>query len=77
MDRFIDTIEWVAAFFVGIVAAKILLQVLLRNQFNDTIPDSDYLGRQMLGQLLLKLCNFIFAAEKAGDLDGQVVLAFG
>jgi len=31
MDRFIDTIEWIAAAFVGIVAANIFLAVLLRN----------------------------------------------
>jgi len=33
MDRFIDSIEGVAAFFVGIVAANIFLQALLRNLF--------------------------------------------
>jgi TRAP-type C4-dicarboxylate transport system permease small subunit len=31
MDRFIDTIEWIAAGFVGLVAANIFLAVLLRN----------------------------------------------
>ena len=31
MDRFIDTIEWIAAGFVGIVAANIFIAVLLRN----------------------------------------------
>ena len=40
MDRFIDTIEWVAAFFVGIVAANIFLAVMLRNLFGVAIPDS-------------------------------------
>ncbi len=30
MDRFIDTIEWLAAAFVGIVAADIFISVLLR-----------------------------------------------
>ena len=39
MDRFIDTIEWIAAGFVGIVAANIFLSVLLRNLFNYSIPD--------------------------------------
>ena len=29
MDRFIDTIEWIAAGFVGIVAANIFLAVIL------------------------------------------------
>ena len=31
MDRFIDTIEWIAAAFVGIVALNIFLAVILRN----------------------------------------------
>ena len=31
MDRIIDTIEWIAAGFVGIVALDIFLSVLLRN----------------------------------------------
>jgi TRAP-type C4-dicarboxylate transport system permease small subunit len=52
MDRFIDTIEWVAAFFVGIVAANIFLQVLLRNLFAYSIPDSYDFGRLMLGILI-------------------------
>src|SRR6185369_2088117 len=52
MDRFIDTIEWVAAFFVGIVAANIFLQVLLRNLFTYSIPDSYDFGRLMLGILI-------------------------
>jgi TRAP-type transport system small permease protein len=52
MDRFIDTIEWVAAFFVGIVAANIFLQVLLRNLFSYSIPDSYDVGRLMLGILI-------------------------
>ena len=52
MDRFIDSIEWVAAFFVGIVAANIFLQVLLRNLFAYSIPDSYDFGRLMLGILI-------------------------
>jgi TRAP-type C4-dicarboxylate transport system permease small subunit len=52
MDRFIDTIEWIAAFFVGIVAANIFLAVILRNVFNFTIPDSFDLGRLLLGILI-------------------------
>src|SRR3569623_1174040 len=40
MDRFIDTIEWIAAGFVG---------VLLRNTFNYAIPDSFDIGRMFLG----------------------------
>ena len=34
MDRFIDTIEWIAAGFVGIVALNIFIGVLLRNTLN-------------------------------------------
>ena len=52
MDRFIDSIEWVAAFFVGIVAANIFLQVLLRNLFAYSIPDSYDFGRLLLGILI-------------------------
>src|SRR6185295_1945854 len=52
MDRFIDTIEWVAAFFVGIVAANIFLAVLLRNVFSVSIPDAYDFGRLMLGVLI-------------------------
>ena len=33
MDRFIDGIEWIAAFFVGIVALDIFVSVLLRYFF--------------------------------------------
>ena len=52
MDRFIDTIEWIAAAFVGIVAANIFLAVLLRNLFNYAIPDSFDIGRMLLGILI-------------------------
>ncbi len=52
MDRFIDTIEWIAAAFVGIVAANIFIAVLLRNIFNYAIPDSFDIGRMMLGILI-------------------------
>ena len=52
MDRFIDTIEWIAAAFVGIVAANIFLAVLLRNIFNYSIPDSFDIGRMFLGILI-------------------------
>ncbi len=38
MDRFIDTIEWIAAGFVGIVALNIFIGVLLRNMLNYSIP---------------------------------------
>ena len=52
MDRFIDTIEWIAAGFVGIVAANIFLAVLLRNVFSYAIPDSFDFGRLLLGILI-------------------------
>jgi TRAP-type C4-dicarboxylate transport system permease small subunit len=52
MDRFIDSIEWVAAFFVGIVALDIFLSVLLRNTLNYAIPDSFDIGRLLLGILI-------------------------
>jgi TRAP-type C4-dicarboxylate transport system permease small subunit len=52
MDRFIDSIEWIAAFFVGIVAADIFLSVVLRNVFNYAIPDAFDFGRLLLGILI-------------------------
>src|SRR6201993_139989 len=52
MDRFIDTIEWIAAGFVGIVAINIFVAVLLRNLFNYSIPDSFDIGRMLLGILI-------------------------
>jgi TRAP-type C4-dicarboxylate transport system permease small subunit len=52
MDRFIDGIEWIAAFFVGIVALDIFLSVLLRNTLNYSIPDSFDIGRMLLGILI-------------------------
>jgi TRAP-type C4-dicarboxylate transport system permease small subunit len=52
MDRFIDSIEWVAAGFVGIVAADVFISVLLRNVFNISIPDSYDIGRLLLGILI-------------------------
>jgi TRAP-type transport system small permease protein len=52
MDRFIDTIEWIAAGFVGIVAVNIFVAVLLRNLFSYAIPDSFDIGRMLLGILI-------------------------
>ncbi len=51
-DKIIDVIEWLAASFVGIVAANIFLSVILRKFFNAQIPDSYDLGRQLLGVLI-------------------------
>jgi TRAP-type C4-dicarboxylate transport system permease small subunit len=52
MDRFIDTIEWIAALFVGLVAADIFVSVLLRNLFSTAIPDSFNFGQLLLGILI-------------------------
>jgi TRAP-type transport system small permease protein len=52
MDRFIDSIEWVAAIFVGVVAADIFISVLLRYLFSYTIPDSYDFGQLLLGILI-------------------------
>jgi TRAP-type C4-dicarboxylate transport system permease small subunit len=52
MDRFIDGIEWLAAAFVGIVAADIFVSVLLRYFFAVSIPDSYDFGKLLLGILI-------------------------
>jgi TRAP-type C4-dicarboxylate transport system permease small subunit len=52
MDRFIDAIELLAAFFVGIVATDIFVSVLLRYFFSVQIPDSYDFGRLLLGILI-------------------------
>jgi TRAP-type transport system small permease protein len=52
MDRFIDGIELIAAFFVGIVATDIFVSVLLRYFFSVQIPDSYDFGRLLLGILI-------------------------
>ena len=52
MDRIIDTIELIAAAFVGIVAADIFISVLLRRFFSVQIPDSYDFGRLLLGILI-------------------------
>ena len=51
-DRIIDAIEWMAALFVGIVAANIFISVFLRKFFNTSIPDSYDFGRLLLGILI-------------------------
>ena len=52
MDRVIDTIEWLAAIFVGLVALDIFVSVLLRKFFDTSIPDSYDFGRLLLGILI-------------------------
>ena len=51
-DRLIAGIEWVAAGFVGLVAADIFVSVLLRYFFNYSIPDGYDFGRLLLGVLI-------------------------
>jgi len=51
MDRIIDTIEAIAALFVGLVAADIFISVVLR-RFGLQIPDSYDFGRMLLGILI-------------------------
>ncbi len=52
MDRFIDSIEWIAAFFVGIVALNTFLAVFMRKFFSVTIPDYYNFGQFLLGILI-------------------------
>ncbi len=52
MDGFIDSIELIAAGFVGIVCADIFISVLLRYFFAYSIPDSYDFGRLLLGILI-------------------------
>jgi TRAP-type C4-dicarboxylate transport system permease small subunit len=52
MDRFIDAIELIAAFFVGLVAADTFISVMLRYLFSVSIPDSYDFGRMLLGILI-------------------------
>ena len=51
-DKIIHVIEWLAASFVGVVAADIFISVLLRKFFNTSIPDSYDLGCNLLGILI-------------------------
>jgi TRAP-type C4-dicarboxylate transport system permease small subunit len=52
MDRFIDSIEWIAAFFVGIVALNTFIAVVMRKFFAVTIPDYYNFGQFLLGILI-------------------------
>ncbi|MDN5751512.1 MAG: DEAD/DEAH box helicase, partial [Pseudonocardia sp.] len=52
MDRTIDTIEWLAALFIGIVALDIFVAVVLRKFFDTAIPDSYDFGKLLLGTLI-------------------------
>ena len=52
MDKMINTIEWLAAMFVGIVALNIFVAVVLRKFFDTSIPDAYDFGRMLLGILI-------------------------
>jgi TRAP-type C4-dicarboxylate transport system permease small subunit len=52
MDRIIDTIEAIAAVFVGLVAADIFISVVLRRFFSLQIPDAYDFGSMLLGILI-------------------------
>jgi hypothetical protein len=49
MDRIIDTIEAIAALFVGLVAADIFISVVLRRFFSTQIPDAYDFGSMLPG----------------------------
>ena len=51
-DRIINTIEWLAALSVGIVALNIFVSVVLRKFFNTSIPDAYDFGRMLLAILI-------------------------
>ena len=52
MDGFIDSIEWIAAFFIGLVALDVFVSILLRYFFGISIPDSYDFGQLLLGILI-------------------------
>ena len=52
MDGFINSIEWIAAFFIGLVALDVFVSVLLRYFFGITIPDAYDFGQLLLGILI-------------------------
>src|SRR6186713_1792911 len=52
MDKMINSIEWLAAMFVGIVALNIFIAVVLRKFFSTSIPDAYDFGRMLLGILI-------------------------
>ena len=49
MDRFIDSIEWIAAIFVGVVAFDVFVSIMLRYFFSIQIPDAYDFGHLLLG----------------------------
>src|ERR1700740_1661178 len=73
MDSFIDAIEWVAAVFVGIVAADIFVSVLLRYFFNTSIPDSYNFCQLLLGILIF--WGIAATSSRGGDITVDLVWA--
>ncbi|HYP84356.1 TRAP transporter small permease [Variovorax sp.] len=51
-DRIINTIEWLAAISVGVVALNIFVSVVLRKFFSTSIPDAYDFGRMLLSILI-------------------------
>src|SRR3954453_15439337 len=51
-DRFIDSIEFLAALFVAVVAADVFVSILLRYFLGVSIPASSDFGRLLLGVLI-------------------------
>ena len=51
-DRIINTIEWLAAISVGLVALNIFVSVVLRKFFSTSIPDAYDFGRMLLSILI-------------------------
>ena len=54
MDRFIDTIESIAAFFIGLVALDIFVSVLLRYFSVSRFPYSYDFGLLLLGIVIFR-----------------------
>jgi len=52
MDRFIDSIELIAAIFVGLVALNTFAAIIMRKFFAVTIPDYYDFGRLLMGILI-------------------------
>ena len=75
MDRIIDTIEAIAAIFVGLVAADIFLSVLLRRFFSVQIPDSYDFGRMLLGILIF--WGIAATSYRGGHITVDLVWAVG
>ena len=73
MDRIIDTIEAIAAVFVGLVAADIFISVMLRRFFSTQIPDSYDFGRMLLGILIF--CGIAATSYRGTHITVDLVWA--